>query len=75
MFPDVNTVIIAGLQDKGELEKDVVLDDFLGTYSSKIIPIKIVFTEQNNTVLNLEINRTAKIDSRSLAEKDLFESK
>jgi hypothetical protein len=33
------------------LEKDVILDPYLGTFSSKQIPIKLVFTEDNDALV------------------------
>ena len=34
-----------------ELEKDVILDAYLGTFSSKQIPIKLIFTEENDVLV------------------------
>ncbi|WP_298224093.1 M1 family metallopeptidase [Flavobacterium sp.] len=47
-FPDYNVANNTWAAGKGELEKDVILDPYLGTFSSKQIPIKITFTEENN---------------------------
>lgn len=59
-LPDVNTANNIWSSDKNELEKDVILDGFLGTFSSKIIPIKIVFTEENGQLV-LEISGEPKL--------------
>jgi hypothetical protein len=47
-FPDYNASNNTWTAGKNELEKDVILDPYLGTFSSKLIPIKITFTEENN---------------------------
>ncbi|MFE3867202.1 M1 family metallopeptidase [Flavobacterium sp. LS2P90] len=50
VFPDVNTDNDTWTSGKGELEKDVILDAYLGSFSSKQIPVKIVFSEENGTL-------------------------
>jgi hypothetical protein len=49
-FPDFNTANNTWTAGKSELEADVILDGYLGTFSSKTIPIKITFTEENNAL-------------------------
>ncbi len=51
VFPDVNTDNDTWTSGKGELEKDVILDAYLGTFSSKQIPVKIVFSEENGVLV------------------------
>ena len=51
VFPDVNSANNVWNTDKSELEKDVVLDGYLGKFSSKIIPIEIEFTEENGKII------------------------
>jgi hypothetical protein len=51
VFPDFNPANNTWTSGKNELEKDVILDPYLGTFSSKIIPIKLVFTEENNALV------------------------
>jgi hypothetical protein len=55
VFPDVNPSNNVWSSDKSELEKAVVLDGYLGKYSSKQIPIEIVLTDDNG---NLTANAT-----------------
>ena len=55
VFPDVNSANNVWSADKGELEKDVILDSYLGNFSSTMIPIKINFTEEEG---NLVANAT-----------------
>ncbi len=50
-FPDYNPSNNTWTSGKSELEKDVILDSYLGTFSSKIIPIKLTFTEENNALV------------------------
>jgi hypothetical protein len=47
VFPDINSDNDTWTAGKGELEKDVILDAYLGTFSSKQIPVKIIFSEEN----------------------------
>jgi len=46
-FPDYNISNNTWTAGKSELEKDVILDPYFGTFSSKQIPIKITFSEEN----------------------------
>jgi hypothetical protein len=50
VFPDINSDNDTWTAGKGELEKDVILDAYLGTFSSKQIPVKIIFSEENGTL-------------------------
>jgi hypothetical protein len=51
VFPDINTANNVWSADKSELERAVILDDYLGKYVSKQIPIKINFTEENGNLV------------------------
>lgn len=51
VFPDVNSDNDTWTAGKGELEKDVILDAYLGTFSSKQIPVKIVFSEDKGVLI------------------------
>ena len=51
VFPDVNTTNNIWNAAKSELEKDVILDGYLGKFSSKIIPIEIEFTEEKGQLV------------------------
>ena len=51
VFPDVNSANNVWTSNKSELEKDVILDGYLGNFSSKMIPIKIVFSEDNGVLI------------------------
>ena len=50
-FPDVNSDNDTWTAGKGELEKDVILDAYLGTFSSKQIPVKIIFSEEKGVLI------------------------
>jgi hypothetical protein len=50
-FPDYNPSNNVWTAGKSELEKDVILDPYLGTFSSKQTPIKLVFTEDNDSLV------------------------
>ena len=50
-FPDYNPANNTWTAGKSELEKDVILDPYLGTFSSKQIPIKLTFTEENDVLV------------------------
>lgn len=45
VFPDYNPLNNKWISGKSELEQDVILDSYLGTFSSKQMPIKLVFTD------------------------------
>ena len=51
VFPDVNSANNVWSADKGELEKDVILDNYFGNFSSTMIPIKINFTEEEGKLV------------------------
>ncbi|HLF51792.1 M1 family metallopeptidase [Flavobacterium sp.] len=51
VLPDVNPANNVWSSGKSELEKDVILDGYLGNFSSKMIPIKITFTEDNGVLV------------------------
>lgn len=57
------------------LEKDIILDGYIGTYSTAKAPLKIEFTEKNS-VLNVEITNFPKFSVEPVEnEKDTFQSK
>jgi hypothetical protein len=47
VFPDFNAANNTWTAGKSELEADVILDSYFGTFSSKTIPIKVTFSEEN----------------------------
>jgi hypothetical protein len=51
VFPDINSENNTWTAGKSEVEKDVILDGYLGTFSSKQIPIKITFKDENGTLV------------------------
>jgi hypothetical protein len=53
VFPDINSDNNIWTAGKSTLEKDVILDAYLGTFSSKQLPFKIIFTDEAG-VLNGE---------------------
>ena len=70
VFPDVNSSNNVWSADKGELEKDVILDNYFGNFSSTMIPIKINFTEEEG---KLVANATGQPKlSLDIAGKDKF---
>ncbi|MFL9829395.1 M1 family metallopeptidase [Flavobacterium sp. ST-87] len=73
VFPDINETNNSWTADKGIIEKDIILDPYLGSYSNSRMPIKIVITEKN-TLLNVEITDYPEF-SLSPIGKDFFESK
>jgi hypothetical protein len=73
VFPDSNESNNMWISDKGIIEKDVILDGYLGTYSNTKTPMKVTFSEKNN-VLSAEITNYPSISLESIG-KDLFESK
>ncbi|MFM9988713.1 M1 family metallopeptidase [Flavobacterium sp.] len=50
-MPDVNPSNNVWSADKSELEKEVILTSYLGAFSSKQIPIKLVFTDENGVLI------------------------
>lgn len=51
VFPDVNSLNNVWNADKGELEKDVILENYFGNFSSAMIPIKISFSEEEGMLV------------------------
>ena len=51
VFPDVNSTNNNWTSAAGELEKDVILDAYFGTFSSTMIPIKIVISEEDGSLV------------------------
>ena len=51
VFPDVNSTNNVWNAAKSELEKDLILDSYLGKFSSKIIPIEIEFIEETGQLI------------------------
>ncbi len=52
-LPDFNVANNTWVAGKSELEADVILDSYLGTFSSKIVPITLTFTEENGNLMAL----------------------
>lgn len=73
VFPDSNESNNTWTSDKGVIEKEVLLDGYLGKYSTKSAPLKIEITEKNS-VLFVEITDYPKFSLTSIG-KDAFESK
>jgi len=75
VFPDHNTTNNIWTAGKGKIEKDIILDGYLGSYSTKNAPLKIDLTEKNSA-LNVAITNFPKFTVEPLAgEKDTFISK
>jgi hypothetical protein len=72
-FPDSNESNNVWTADKGIVEKAVVLDGYVGTYSNPKAPIKIVFTEKYDA-LSVEITGYPKFGVTSIGN-NTFESK
>ena len=72
-FPDTNEVNNSWTSATGIIEKDTNFNAYLGTYSNRNAPIKIVFSKRRG-VLNVEITDYPKF-SVELIAKDTFESK
>ena len=73
VFPDSNEANNVWIAGKGVVEKDIILDSYLGTFSNTRMPIKITMTEKN-TLLNVEITDYPEFSVESIG-KDFFESK
>ncbi len=73
VFPDSNEGNNVWTATKGVVEKDVILDAYLGTFSNTRSPMKIVFSEKNS-VLNALISGYPQFSVDPIG-KDLFESK
>jgi hypothetical protein len=50
-LPDVNSKNNVWTVEAGEKEQDIILDGYLGNFSSKSIPIKITFSEDAGTLV------------------------
>ena len=75
VFPDHNTTNNIWTAGKGKIEKDIILDSYLGSYSTKNAPLKIDLTEKNSA-LNVAITNFPKFTVEPIAgEKDTFISK
>jgi len=75
VFPDHNTTNNIWTAGKGKIEKDIILDSYLGSYSTKNAPLKIDLTEKNSA-LNVAITNFPKFTIEPVAgEKDTFISK
>jgi hypothetical protein len=73
-FPDYNESNNVWTAGKGKIEKDIILDGYLGNYSTAKAPLKIDITEKNS-VLNVEITNFPKFTIEPVAnEKDTFQS-
>ncbi|WP_281234191.1 M1 family metallopeptidase [Flavobacterium gelatinilyticum] len=73
-FPDNNTSNNIWTAGKGKIEKDLILDPYIGNYSTAKSPLTIELTEKNST-LNAELPNYPKFALEPVAnEKDTFES-
>nr|WP_314840036.1 M1 family metallopeptidase [uncultured Flavobacterium sp.] len=72
-LPDSNTANNVWTADKGLLEKDVILDGYLGTFSTQMAPLKITFSEKNGALTALITNYPS--FSVENIGKNAFESK
>lgn len=50
ILPDSNVTNNTWTADKGAVEKDIILDGYLGVYSTKMSPLKITFSEKNGAL-------------------------
>ncbi|NRS88831.1 hypothetical protein HNQ02_001749 [Flavobacterium sp. 7E] len=73
VLPDNNEANNVWSSGTGVIEKDIILDGYLGTYSNTKAPIKITFSEKNS-VLNVTITDYPEFSVEPVG-KDLFESK
>ncbi|MBC5842744.1 M1 family metallopeptidase [Flavobacterium sp. F-380] len=72
-FPDSNEANNVWSAATSTLEKDLILDGYLGVFSTAKAPMKITFSEKNST-LNAEITNYPTFSLEPIG-KDLFESK
>lgn len=72
-FPDINGNNNTWKSGTGAVEKDIILDAYLGKFSTKTAPLKIEITE-TNSVLFAEITDYPKFSLTPIG-KDKFESK
>ncbi|SHL74631.1 M1 family metallopeptidase [Flavobacterium xanthum] len=73
VLPDSNTTNNIWTSGKGLIEKDIILDGYLGVYSTKMAPLKITFSEKNG-VLNVLITNYPSFSVEPIG-KNTFESK
>ena len=73
VFPDTNSANNTWTADKGLIEKDIILDGYLGTFSTKMAPVKITFSEKNGA-LNVLITNYPSFTVEPTG-KNSFESK
>lgn len=74
-FPDNNESNNVWTAGKGKVEKDVILDPYVGMFSTSRAPLKIEVSEKNST-LYVEITDFPKFSVKPVEnEKDTFESK
>lgn len=73
VFPDVKESNNTWTSASGFIEKDIILDGYLGSYSNSKSPIKMVFTEENN-LLKATITNYPPFDLEAIGA-DTFESK
>lgn len=73
VLPDSNSANNTWTATKGLIEKDVILDGYLGVYSTKMAPLKITFTEKNGA-LNVLITNYPSFLVEPIG-KNTFESK
>ncbi|MES2812902.1 MAG: M1 family metallopeptidase [Bacteroidota bacterium] len=74
VFPDVNPSNNVWEAGKSELEKEPVLDAYLGKFSSKQIPIKINFTNEDGTLVGTPQDGQGPPLSFEAVAKDKFKS-
>lgn len=72
-FPDYNVGNNSWKSENGLVEKDVILDPYLGNYTNAKMPIKIKLTEKNSLIY-VEITGYPKFSVENIG-KELFESK
>jgi hypothetical protein len=51
VFPDVNTTNNTWKSGSGAVEKDVVLDAYIGTFATAMAPIKLVFSVEDGSLM------------------------
>lgn len=73
VMPDSNSANNTWISDKGLIEKDVILDGYLGVYSTKAAPLKITFSEKRGA-LNVSIVGYPNFSVQSIGN-NTFESK
>ncbi|MEG1230605.1 MAG: M1 family metallopeptidase, partial [Flavobacterium sp.] len=74
LFPDNNDANNVWTAGKGKIEQDVILDSYLGNFSTSKAPLKLIFSEKSNT-LNVEITNYPKFPLTAVEnEKDSFQS-